>query len=166
MNLLDLDDSDLTLGECVAAVRRFHKHIHAPIAEQPRTLFCRDSATALGLGEMLLESSRRLVEAASNVDDLLLLRAGLAVEELGEWIKANAEGDIVAAADAIGDRFYVLLGDAVAAGFPLEPIFEEIHDSNMTKTPYIQTGHGHGVKGPSYRPPNVARIVGMYRGNP
>jgi hypothetical protein len=41
--------------------------------------------------------------------------------------------DIVGAADAIGDLLYVVFGAAVAYGIDIEPVFAEIHRSNMSK---------------------------------
>ena len=36
-------------------------------------------------------------------------------------------------ADALGDLLYVVLGSAVCCGIDIEPIFREIHRSNMSK---------------------------------
>jgi len=44
----------------------------------------------------------------------------------------------------------------VSSGLPLALLFHAVHDSNLTKTPLVQTGHGRGVKGPDYAPPDVA----------
>ena len=59
----------------------------------------------------------------------------MAVEELGEWLAANGKSDLPGAADALGDRLYVLLGDAVATGIPLPEVFEAVHESNWSKLP-------------------------------
>jgi predicted HAD superfamily Cof-like phosphohydrolase len=57
------------------------------------------------------------------------------MEELSEYLRANEEQDIVAAADAIGDLVYVTLGCAHAMGLPFEKIFDAIHIANMGKEP-------------------------------
>ena len=80
-----------------------------------------------------------MADAANGYQDQLLSRAAMAVEELGEWIFAHADTDLVAAADSLADRFYVLLGDAVATGLPLGRLFEAVHRSNMTKLIFVQT---------------------------
>src|SRR5262245_600260 len=55
-------------------------------------------------------------------------------EELDEYRDANAQGDVVGVADALGDLLYTVLGLAVLHGLPAAEIFEEVHRSNMTKT--------------------------------
>lgn len=87
-----------------------------------------------------------------NVD----LRLGLIGEELIELSDAVEAGDIVAAADAIADSIYVLIGAAIVWGINLEAVFAEVHRSNMTKTPGNLSPNGKILKGPGYSPPDVA----------
>jgi predicted HAD superfamily Cof-like phosphohydrolase len=154
---------DLTLTACLDLVRRFHERIKAPIAATPQTLNC-DAASALAFSIRLTKLSKDLASASNGMHDVLLGRAALAVEELGEWLAAHANGDLVGAGDAIGDRLYVLLGDAVASGLPLSEILFEIHQSNMTKFAGVTTGVGRGVKGPAYSPPDIAGVLARYTG--
>lgn len=88
------------------------------------------------------------------------LRMDLIKEEASELKKAFIDGDLTEIADAIGDLLYVVIGTAVACGIEIEPVFDEIHRSNMTK--FID-GHrradGKWVKGPSYTPANLAPII-------
>ena len=85
------------------------------------------------------------------------LNAKLIGEELEEYLEAN---DIVDIADAIGDLLYVVLGAACQHGIDIDPIFHEIHRSNLTK--FID-GHrradGKWIKGPSYTPANLESIL-------
>jgi|SRR5271165_4477122 len=85
------------------------------------------------------------------------LRWDLISEEMDELENAC---DLVAVADALGDLMYVILGYAVAHGIDLEPIFQEVHRSNMSK--FID-GHrrenGKWIKGPSYSPANLQPII-------
>ena len=107
--------------------------------------------------ERLAGSLRELIATATSPGQSLShlnRRALMAIEELAEWIEAHLEGDRVAAADAIGDRLYVLLGDAVATGLPVLEIFDEVHQSNMTKRRQEQST-GKGVKGKDFRSPNL-----------
>ena len=89
-----------------------------------------------------------------------ILRHQLIDEELCELENAMAKEDIVEIADAIGDLLYVVLGTAVSHGIDIDPIFHEIHRSNMTK--FID-GHrrsdGKWIKGPSYTPANLLPIL-------
>lgn len=82
------------------------------------------------------------------------------LKELEELQEAMDSKDIVEIADALGDIQYFLYGTAVAYGIDMEPIFAEIHRSNMTKerpdpTQYIDA---KAVKGPNYSPPNLRYI--------
>jgi predicted HAD superfamily Cof-like phosphohydrolase len=92
--------------------------------------------------------------------DVQDLRYSLISEELGELDMAQASEDPVEVADAIADLLVVVLGAAVAWGIDIEPVFEEVHRSNMTK--FID-GHkradGKWIKGPSYSPPEIAPII-------
>ena len=67
--------------------------------------------------------------------DTIALRVSLIQEELDEYRKAAAAGDLVEVADALSDLMYVVLGSYVAHGLHLhaEPLFEEVHRSNMSK---------------------------------
>lgn len=71
-------------------------------------------------------------------------------EELGEYILARIDGDVVKIADAIADLIYVLAGDAVVRGLPLDKVLAEVHRSNMTKT--NDPARPKLVKGPGLQP--------------
>lgn len=80
------------------------------------------------------------------------------LEELGEYYVANETGDLVGVADALADLAYVLFGTAVVHGIDLQPIFEEVHRSNMTKTP-LDPVTKKGGKGLGYQPPRLAELL-------
>ncbi|HET7101006.1 MAG TPA: nucleoside triphosphate pyrophosphohydrolase family protein [Terriglobia bacterium] len=88
------------------------------------------------------------------------LRLRLIEEEATELSEAMAAGDLVEIADAVGDLLYVVLGAASAYGIDLEPVFQEIHRSNLSK--FID-GHrrpgGKWQKGPRYSPANLEPIL-------
>lgn len=88
------------------------------------------------------------------------LRYHLILEELGELDVAFMNAEINDATDAIADLLVVVLGTAVACGIDIAPVFDEVHRSNMTK--FID-GHrredGKWIKGPSYSPANIAKIL-------
>lgn len=88
------------------------------------------------------------------------LRVDLIEEELAELSHALHGNDIVGTADAIADLLVVVLGTAVACGIDIQPIWDEIYRSNMTK--FID-GHmrvdGKWMKGLSYSPANLAPIL-------
>lgn len=87
-----------------------------------------------------------------------LLRIKLLTEETAELIEAIADNNIVKVADAIADILYVTYGSANAFGIDIEPIFDEVHRSNMTKE-YDETLTKRVFKGPSYSPPVIDSII-------
>ncbi|MGH7921872.1 MAG: hypothetical protein ACREQM_18295 [Candidatus Dormibacteraceae bacterium] len=89
------------------------------------------------------------------------LRMALLDEELAELRNAGETGDLVEIADALGDLLYVTYGAAVTYGIDLEPIFDEIHRSNMSKgEPQVRVRcDGKVLKGTGYSPPRVDRVL-------
>lgn len=89
------------------------------------------------------------------------MRAKLHHEEaVIELVDAFAENDIVKVADSIADALYVILGTSVACGIDIEPIFAEVHRSNMTK--FIDgtfREDGKYLKGPSYEKADIAGVL-------
>ena len=65
--------------------------------------------------------------------DVTTLRKKLIEEEFIELQEAMENRDIVKIADGLGDLLYVVYGTAVSYGIDMEPIFNEIHRSNMSK---------------------------------
>jgi len=57
------------------------------------------------------------------------------LEELSELLRAHEHGNLVDAADAIGDLLYIAIGCGLHMGIPLGDIFDIIHKANMTKLP-------------------------------
>jgi len=97
-----------------------------------------------------LEPSERIKE----------LRIRLIDEELDELTEAMEDCDRIGVADAIGDLLVVVLGTAVAYGFDIEPIFNEIHRSNMSKfIDGYKRADGKWIKGPSYSPACLQPII-------
>lgn len=103
--------------------------------------------------------AREAADAANGTSDVLLSRLAMTLEEIGEWLAANARDDVTATADALGDRLYLLLGDAVAAGLPVSEIFAAVHQSNLSKLPLVTTGMGKAVKGSGYLRPDLATLL-------
>lgn len=88
------------------------------------------------------------------------LRVNLIEEELEEFKHVSAEGDLVETADALGDLLYVVYGAGLAYGIDLEPVFAEIHRSNMTKGNGPIREDGKRLKGSDYSPPDLLRVLG------
>lgn len=113
---------------------------------------------------------------------------GMLFEKLSLQIDLGAVYDPIATADGLGDINYIIHGTALTMGIDLDAVTTEIHTSNMSKldvngypiingvTPGYE-GHpdrpdladpgfrhdlpvGKVIKGPKYREPNIAKIIG------
>lgn len=112
-------------------VREFHLAFNQPWADSPR----------------LLDQERAE------------LRVRLIREELDEYEEALAKGDLVEAADALGDILVVTYGSMGEHGFDDEIIRDAIHESNMSKLgsdgkPVVSDGTGEFPKGKVLKGPN------------
>jgi len=133
-------------------VRIFHQAIGAPIGAVgqflPTSRFAVEQAVQLR--NMVLQCRQHAITAND-----LLARLALDLEELAEWVEAHVDQDFRSVTDALGDRLYVLLGDAVAVGCPLEEVFEAVHTSNMTKVRDGVDACGKALKGAGYQSPRL-----------
>ncbi len=94
-----------------------------------------------------------------------LLRYNLMKEENEEYMQAVENNDLIEIADALGDMLYILCGTIIEHGLQhkIEAIFDEIHNSNMSKlnldgTP-IYREDGKVMKGPNYFKPDFSKIL-------
>ena len=115
------------------------------------------------LVDQFMRTARQSAPPHPKVPDkkICALRLKLHEEEaVIELREAFDKEDIVLIADSIADSLVVVLGTAVACGIDIEPIFQEVMRSNMTK--FID-GHrredGKWIKGPSYTPANITPLI-------
>ena len=89
------------------------------------------------------------------------LRTNLIDEELAEFRNAGEAEDLVGVADALADMLYAVYGAAIEYGIDLEPVFEEIHRSNMSKggPAYCCRPDGKVLKGAGYQPPRIREVI-------
>lgn len=94
-----------------------------------------------------------------------ILRHKLMEEENKEYLEACWKGDMSEIADALGDQLYILLGTILKHGLQhkIEEVFEEIHESNMSKLgedgkPVLRED-GKIIKGPKYFRPRIQMIL-------
>jgi predicted HAD superfamily Cof-like phosphohydrolase len=92
-------------------------------------------------------------------DHIRKLRITLIREEFEEFARASDNFDIVEVADALADLLVVVNGAALAWGIALEPIFAEVHRSNMTKDGGLLREDGKILKGPDFSPPNLEPLL-------
>lgn len=91
------------------------------------------------------------------------LRISLIKEEYQELLEALDCNDPVATLDALADLSYVVAGAAIAWGLPLADALNEVHRSNMTKTPGQTRADGKVIKGPTYEPPDLQTVMQVPR---
>lgn len=95
------------------------------------------------------------------------LRKKLLQEEFDEYIKAEADNDLIEVADALGDMLYIIYGTAVSYGIPINEIFDEIHNSNLSKLGEnglpVRREDGKVLKGPNYFRPDISSIISENR---
>lgn len=87
------------------------------------------------------------------------LRIRLIQEEFDELKEAIEKKDLVSIADGLADILYVVYGAAVTFGIDMEPIFDEVHRSNMSKVGGHKREDGKWVKPPTYSKANLAPII-------
>ncbi|MGH7427668.1 MAG: MazG nucleotide pyrophosphohydrolase domain-containing protein [Candidatus Methylomirabilaceae bacterium] len=88
-----------------------------------------------------------------------LLRVRLIQEEFDELKAALGEQDLAAVAKELADLLYVVYGTAVSCGIDLEPVFREVHRSNMSKVGGHKRADGKWVKPPGYSPARIQPIL-------
>lgn len=91
--------------------------------------------------------------------DTANLRYDLIDEELQEFWLAYKEKNIIGIADALGDLLYVVYGAGISFGIDLEPIFKEIHKSNMKKSGGNKRSDGKQLKPKNWKQPNLKKII-------
>lgn len=87
------------------------------------------------------------------------LRARLIQEEFDELKEAMATGNLAAVAKEMADLLYVTYGTAVSYGIDMEPIFQEVHRSNLSKVGGYKRADGKWVKPPTYSPADIVPIL-------
>lgn len=101
-------------------------------------------------------------------EDIARFRAKLMIEESGEYLDAVRDNNIYEIADALADQLYVLLGTINAHGLQdaIKEIFDEVHNSNMTKLDengnvvWIDyNGHKKVGKSALYQKPDIKGVL-------
>jgi predicted HAD superfamily Cof-like phosphohydrolase len=149
----------MTLDLHLSTVRTFHELIGETVNAHPALLpGCRLEAM-----KMAAELREIAVKYSVVVNNKLVMRAAMAAEELAEWVEAHVQEDLTEAADAIADRLFVLLGDAVATGLPLDAAFGIVAESNSTKVASECNEGGKGIKGESFASPKkkLAQLLSL-----
>ena len=87
------------------------------------------------------------------------LRVKLIQEEFDELKEALALEDLASIAKEMADLLYVVYGTAVSYGIDMDPVFREVHRSNMSKVGGYKREDGKWVKPATYSPASIHPIV-------
>ncbi len=91
------------------------------------------------------------------------LRVRIIEEEANETTEAIRNGDLVGAIDGLCDLIYVALGTAVTFGINLQPFFDEVQRSNMTKLwpdgKSYKRADGKVLKPPTFQSPRIKEML-------
>ncbi|HKT33810.1 MAG TPA: MazG nucleotide pyrophosphohydrolase domain-containing protein [Nitrospira sp.] len=88
-----------------------------------------------------------------------VLRERLIQEEFEELKEAMGTRNLPAIAKELADLLYVVYGTAVSYGIAMDPVFREVHRSNMSKIGGYKREDGKWVKPPTYSPAEIERIL-------
>ncbi len=91
------------------------------------------------------------------------MRRKLILEEVGEYLQAEIDDNLVEVADALADLVYVAIGACITYGIPFDELFNEVQRSNMSKLDRdgkpIYREDGKVLKGPDFYEPDIASIL-------
>ncbi|MDH5429850.1 MAG: hypothetical protein OEZ57_15230 [Nitrospirota bacterium] len=125
------------MNDAQKMVQEFHKQFDIPIAATPSIP---DEATQT-------------------------LRNRLIQEEFEEFQEAMHNKDLPNMAKELADLLYVVYGTAVSLGIDMEPVFKEVHRSNMSKVGGYKREDGKWIKPPTYSPADIQPILKNQKSN-
>lgn len=91
------------------------------------------------------------------------LRARLIQEEFDELKESMANSNLSSVAKELADLLYVVYGTAVSYGIDMEPVFREVHRSNLSKVGGHKRADGKWVKPATYSPASLEPILKAQR---
>jgi predicted HAD superfamily Cof-like phosphohydrolase len=125
-----------------------------------------------------MSDAQSMVEAFHRAFDILVhpsptvvdertreLRIKLIQEEFEELKEALAQGDLESISKEMADLLYVVYGTAVSYGIDMDPVFREVHRSNMSKVGGYKREDGKWVKPTTYSPACIEPILAEQSGS-
>src|SRR5690242_153536 len=110
------------------------------------------------LFEIVVNDSPTVVDSHTRA-----LRVRLIQEEFDELREAMANEDLTSIAKEMADLLYVVYGTAVSYGIDMDPVFREVHRSNMSKVGGSKREDGKWVKPATYSPARIEPILAEQR---
>jgi predicted HAD superfamily Cof-like phosphohydrolase len=155
-----------SMGERGKMLRQFHDAYGVPMRDMPTSDV--PELERLLRARLVLEEALEFVEAMGCTVYVPDFMGGMAQvvpsSDMLVQIDPTRDMDLELAADALADTAYVVEGSAVQLGIDLDPVFAEVHRSNMSKLgadgkPIYRTEDGKVLKGPGFRPPDIGRVL-------
>lgn len=115
--------------------------------------------------QAMVEAFHRMFDIVVNAtpttvdDSTRALRIHLIQEEFEELRDAMTNDDLPSIAKEMADLLYVVYGTAVSYGIDMDPVFREVHRSNMSKVGGYKRADGKWVKPATYSPAQIAPIL-------
>jgi predicted HAD superfamily Cof-like phosphohydrolase len=122
--------------------------------------------------ELLMADEQAMVEDFHRAFDIIVnhfptvvdgrtreLRVRLIQEEFDELKEAIVAEDLPSIAKEMADLLYVVYGTAVSYGIDMEPVFREVHRSNISKVGGHKREDGKWVKPATYSPARIEPIL-------
>lgn len=96
-------------------------------------------------------------------EETMQLRLKLIAEEVSEFAESVQEEDLVNASKELADILYVVYGAGLAMGINLDQVFNDVHNSNMSKLGAdgkpVYREDGKVIKGPNYTKPDLSWVI-------
>ena len=120
-------------------VKEFHQAFGHPVGDKPTAMKLERAKgrSNWGTGEELVEflhaSSDNQAEFKDAFAKLLVGLREAYQKQLDKPFPQTEEERIIAQADAVADRLYFTFGDVVEIGIDIQPVFDIVHEANMSK---------------------------------
>jgi len=148
--LLGNDSSEAAYGRARSKIAHGREQIRNRAAENPCQ---RDVAEFHRLNHLSIGDVDQ-IELRNNQ-----LRSELIAEEANETVLALNANDLIGTIDGLCDLIYVAYGTAIEAGIDLEPFWEEVHRSNLSKLGGELRADGKQLKPAGYSAPDLEAVL-------
>jgi len=148
------------MNEAIQKLREFHIKHRFPLDKNLEHYKSKDVSDILKQKALALKNlAVGLENFLQTNNELRIHRAHLMIEELAESILAMANNNEEELLDGLSDLQFVTIGTSESFGLPTEEGLLEVCDSNLTKATRQFGDVRLRVKGESYVPPDMKRVI-------
>jgi len=142
-------------------VKQFNSLVGSPSCDTPTLPKLNETKYFLTLVKSAIE--RLNILSSGDSTSQRGLRIKLLAEEMGEYLEAEIQNDLVEISDALTDLHYIASGTEAVYGLPGEEIFNHVHDTNMAKVWEDGKVHyredGKVLKPDNWTAPDIKKIL-------